>query len=218
MKKSSKKKMMKRGLANTSRQRDSVTVPRVGPTDTTRMTVRASCRFTEAVTSGSIFSYAIGCNTPITPFKTAQTGEVPSYLTWMKTAYDRGYTVRSRLRVEFINGTIADSLMCVQSYDGDTSVSTSIDTLAESRHAQSAVIGYYSGGKNAVTMYADYSPFKFQGFAYNSPDNAFTSADPPQPYYWIVSFRSLTGGVGNMTVMMTVEYDIEFAELTVPPP
>lgn len=206
-----KSKSTSSGGANT------VLGPRAGPADTCRMTVRMATRYNTDHT-GAISSQAFGCNTPIAPCRTVTTGEVPSYLTWMRLAYDRGYVVTSRIRVQVINTTVADSLMVVLSHDGNTNVSTDIDVLAETRHARSGMVGYYSGGKNSIVFNDSYAPRKFQAMSWNSADNAFTTGDPANPYFWLVSVQSVAGGVGNIAYSVSIEYDIEFAELTAPPP
>lgn len=207
----------KKSRSNTSRPENFVSIPAVGLADRTRMTVRAATRYNIAHT-GAIDSHAIGCNTPLVPFKSVTTGEVPNYITWMMQAYDMGYTVRSRIKVEITNSTVADSVLVALSFDGNTTVTSAIDTLAESRHAKSGMLSHYQGGRTHITLSNEYSPYKFQGFPYNSAANAFTTTDPANPYYYILSVRSVAGGPGNVAVHVLVEYDIEFSELTSPAP
>lgn len=192
--------------------------PQVGLPDRLRMTFRAVERHNLALTD-AISSIAIGCNTVAAPFKTVSGGEVCQYYEWIKAAYDRAYVIRSRIHVQIINTTVADSVLACLSYDGDTTVSTNMNSLCELPHSKDKLIGYFAAGTNSATFTNSYSPMKFQGFAYNSPENASDGlSEPSNPYYYILSLQSVAAGTGNMSVKVTVEYDVELTERISPPP
>lgn len=192
--------------------------PQVGLPDRLRLTVRAVERHNVALTD-AISSIAIGCNTVAAPFITVSTGEVCQYYEWIKAAYDRAYVIRSRIHVQIINTTVSDSVLACLSFDGNTTISTNMNSLCELPHSQDKLIGYFAAGTNSATFTASYNPLKFQGFPYNSPENASDGlAEPTNPYYYILSLQSVAAGTGNMSVKVTVEYDVELTERISPPP
>lgn len=169
--------------------------------------------------AGTFQPFGVTCNDPYRPFATYTTAEIPAYLTYLSLAYDQVYVIRSRVHVELINSTVADSIATAIGFDGNTGGTPSYDNVAESREAQSRLVGYYTGGSNMVVFNSSYSPEKFQGVAPNSVDNICKAgAAPPNPYYWIAGIQSVAGGTGNVGARIIVEYDVVFAELKLPSP
>jgi hypothetical protein len=190
---------------------------RFGMPSRMRIWLRAAASYT-AITGASTVSHAIGCNTPNAPFRTVATTNIPGYLTWLQDAYEHAFTIKSRIKIELINTTVADSVFSVLSRDSDTVVSTNIDELAETYKAQSKVMGYFSAGTNSVWYYDEFVPMEALGIAWNSPDNLVTTGDPANPYFWVITIKSSGGGIGNVTYRVTVEYCLEFAQLKAPAP
>lgn len=182
-----------------------------------RITLRAVANYSVAVAT-PIVSHAIGCNTPNQPFRTVSTTDTPGYLSWLQDAYEHCFTRASRIRIELINTTVGDSIFTVLSRDSDTTVSTNISDLAETRRAQSKVLGYFSAGTNMVRFTDEFRPYQALGVAWNSPDNKVGVGDPALPYYWIVSVKTSGGGTGNVAYRVIVDYDLEFADLKAPAP
>jgi len=169
--------------------------------------------------AGTGQAFGITCNDPYRPFTTYTTTELPAYLTFLSQAYDQLYVIRSRVRVELINSTVADSLGTALGFDGNTGGTPTYEDVVESRDSQSRMIGYYTAGNNMAQYYSSYTPEKYQGVACNSPDNICKAgAAPPNPYYWIGAILSIAGGTGNVGARIVVEYDVVFAELKLPSP
>lgn len=194
-----------------------VVLPGVGLPARMRLRVRAVSSHAYPI-STSIVSHAIGCNTPLLPFKTATTTNVPAYIDWLHNAYEDIYTVRAHIRVELLNVTVADSVFAVLSFDSDTTVATDISALAEQRGSRSNTLGYFSAGSNKTVMTSVFTPEVNLGIPYNSVDNKVNTTDPADPYYWIVSVKSAGGGSGNIAYRIIVDYDIEFDQLIAPTP
>ena len=169
--------------------------------------------------AGSFQPFGVTCNDPYRPFATYTTSEIPSYLTYLSLAYDQLYVLRSSVRIELINSTVSDSLATVLGFDSNTAGTPTYDNVAESRDAQSRLIGYYSAGNNMSVFNSSYTPTKYQGIAPNSPDNICKAgAAPPNPYYWIGGIQAVAGGTGNVATRIIVEYDVAFTELKMPSP
>ena len=169
--------------------------------------------------AGSFQPFGVTCNDPYRAFATYTTSEIPSYLTFLSLAYDQLYVVRSRVRIELVNSTVADSIATVLGFDGNTAGTPTYDNVAESRDAKSRLVGYYSAGNNMSVFNSSYTPVKYQGIAPNSPDNICKAgAAPPNPYYWIGGIQAVAGGTGNVAARVIVEYDVVFTELKMPPP
>lgn len=169
--------------------------------------------------AGSLQTAGVTCNDPYHPFVNYTTAEIPAYLTYLSQAYDQLYVVRSRIRVELVNSTVADSIATCLALDSNSAGLPTYDEQAESRDAQSRMIGYYSAGSNMAVFHGSYTPMRYQSIAANSPDNMCKAgAAPPNPYYWITSIRSVAGGTGNVAARIMVEYDVAFAELKQPSP
>jgi len=194
-----------------------VTLPGVGLPPKLRMKVRAVSNHAYAI-AGSTVSHAIGCNTPITPFRTVTTTNVPAYIDWLHDAYENIYTVRAHITVELLNVTVADSVFTVLSYDSDTTVSTDIASLGEQRGSKSRVLGYFSAGSNKAVLSSEFRPEINLGIPYNSVNNLCTTGDPADPYFWVISVKSAGGGTGNIAYRIIVDYDVEFDQLIAPTP
>jgi hypothetical protein len=195
-----------------------VVIPGWGLTPKLGVTLRAASVW-NINHAGSFQTYGVSCNNPYQPFITATTTEVPSYLSYLSLAYQRVYTVASRVTVELVNSTVADTIACAVAMDGDTVGTTNINTLSETRAAQCRSIGYYSGGSNRAVLRSSFSPRQYIGVPPSSPDNTcVVGAAPPNQYYWIVGLQSVAGGTGNVSARIVVEYDVVFSELISPPP
>jgi hypothetical protein len=168
--------------------------------------------------AGSFQTFGVACNNPYQPFVTATTSELPSYLSYLSQAYENLYVRSSRIHVQLINSTVSDSISVALGFDGNTTGTTNINTLAETRDAVSNVIGYYSAGNNKFNMSSSFTPERYLSIAWNSPNNECEGAAPPDPYYWILGLQSIAGGTGNVGARIVVEYDVEFAQLVAPPP
>jgi len=205
----------KRGKSNSSRlvlHRGVGLPPRLGTT------LRASTAW-NLNHAGTVQPFGVTCNDPYRPFATYTTAEIPSYLTFLSLAYDQVFVTHARVHIELVNSTVADSLATTLGFDGNTGGTPSYNDVAESRDAQSRLIGYYTAGNNMAAFNSDYSPEKYQGIAANSPDNICKAgAAPPNPYYWIAAVQSVAGGTGNVGARIIVEYDVVFAELKMPSP
>ncbi len=168
--------------------------------------------------AGALQTFGVSCNNPYQPFITATTSEVPAYLSYLSTAYDNLYTVRSRIRVEMINSTVGDSLTTVLAYDGNTSGTLNVNNLCESRDAKALTIGYYTGGSNKSVLTGEFTPERYLSIPPSSVNNICVGGAPPDPYYWIVGLQSIAGGTGNVGTRIVVEYDVVFTQLAQPPP
>lgn len=166
--------------------------------------------------TGTINSQAYGCNTPNNVCRTVSTGETPGYYAKLAALYDRCYVSHSQIRLEVVNVTVGDGVQITLSNDGNTNVPTNIFELMERTGAQSHMLGHYSGGDASALLRHDWLPLPFIGVPANSPDNTVVGADPPNPYFWILSMISTGGGTGNVAVQVIVELDVTFHELTLP--
>jgi hypothetical protein len=149
---------------------------------------------------------------------TATTGEVPSYLGYLTQAYENLYVVRSRIHVELINSTVADSISVALGFDGNTAGATTINTLSETRDGVGKTIGYYSAGNNKAVLSSVFTPERFMSIPPNSVNNICVGGAPPDQYYWILGMQSIAGGTGNLGARVVVEYDVVFTQLVAPPP
>jgi hypothetical protein len=168
--------------------------------------------------AGSFQMFGFSCNNPYQPCLTATTGEVPSYLSFLTQAYENLYVVQSRMHVELINSTVADSLSIALGFDGNTAGATTINTLAETRGAVSETIGYYSAGNNKAVLRSQFTPERYLSIPPNSVNNICVGGAPPDQYYWILGMQSIAGGTGNLGARVVVEYDVVFTQLVAPPP
>jgi len=193
-------------------------IPGIGLSEMLQCTLRASTVYNIALTTANK-QVAIGCNTPYQPFRTETTTEKPGYMTYLNTAYENVYVREARIIAEVVNSTVADSITTVLSYDSETTVSTDIKELSEQRYAKTQTLGYFSAGSNRTVHRGTFTP---QGFLGINPNNAantcYGAADPADPYYWILSVKTVGGGEGNVAFRITVEYDLEFSQLKSPQP
>jgi hypothetical protein len=205
----------KRGKSNSSK----VTLHRgVGLPPKFGTTLRASTAW-NLNHAGTIQRFGVTCNDPYRPFATFTTAEIPAYLTYLSQAYDQVYVIRSRVHVELINSTVADSIAMTLGFDSDTAGTPAYNDIAESRDAQSRMVGYYTAGNNMTTFNSEYTSREYQGIPADSPDNICKAGvAPPNPYYWIAGLQSVAGGTGNVGARVIVEYDVVFAELKLPSP
>jgi len=205
----------KRGKSNSSK----VTLHRgVGLPPKFGTTLRASTAW-NLNHAGTIQRFGVTCNDPYRPFATFTTAEIPAYLTYLSQAYDQVYVIRSRVHVELINSTVADSIAMTLGFDSDTAGTPAYNDIAESRDAQSRMVGYYTVGNNMTTFNSEYTSREYQGIPADSPDNICKAGvAPPNPYYWIAGLQSVAGGTGNVGARVIVEYDVVFAELKLPSP
>jgi len=199
-------------------QPEMVVIPGWGLTPKLGVTLRAATVW-NINHAGSLQTYGVSCNNPYQPFVSATTTEVPSYLAYLSLAYERVYTVASRVTVELINSTVSDSIATALAMDGNTSGATSINTLSETRDAQCRTIGYFSAGSNRAVLRSSFTPRQFLAVPASSPDNTcLAGAAPPDQYFWIAGLQSVAGGTGNVSARIVVEYDVVFSELISPPP
>lgn len=193
-------------------------IPGVGMSEKLQCTLRASTVYNLAHTS-AIKQAAVGCNTPYAPFRTETTSELPGYITFLNTAYDNVFVREARIVVEIVNSTVADSITTVLSYDADSSVSTDIKELSEQRYSKTQTLGYFSAGSNRTVHRGTFTPQGFLGINPNNSSNTcYGATDPADPYFWVISAKSVGGGEGNVAYRVTVEYDLEFSQLKSPQP
>lgn len=181
------------------------------------VTLRAASTWNLAY-DGTFRTMGFGCNTPFSPFQTYTTAEVPSYIGYLTLAYEQCYVRASRIRVETINSTVADSISIALGKDGNLSGSHTLNSIGEQNGGRTSVIGYFSGGSNRGILVSDFRPGKDMGIPVNSPDNICTGGNPPNPYFWILGLQSVAGGTGNVGFKVIVEYDLDFVQLVSPPP
>jgi hypothetical protein len=210
-------KLLAKRKANESNSK--VSLPRkIGLPPKMRITLRATTAW-NLNHAGAFQPAGVTCNDPYRAFATYTTAEIPAYLTYLSQAYDQLYVSSARLRVEMVNSTVADSIAITLGFDSNTAGTPTFDNVAESRDAQSRMIGYYSAGNNRAVFQGTYTPERYQGISANSPDNICKAgAAPPNPYYWIAGIQSVAGGTGNVGARFVVEYDCVFAELKQPSP
>jgi len=214
--KSTKRKTTQRG-GNRGTVADAMVVHRgIGMPRQFRTKVRMVTTGVASITgTATILGY--GCNTPGQPCRSTTTTEVPAYFTKLAGLYDRVYTLSSRITVQTVNTTVADSVQVVLSNDGNIIVPGSMLELMERTGARSSVLGYYTGGSTAWSASSGWTPRPFIGVSPDSPDNTSVgSADPPNPYFWVLAMQSLGGGTGNLAYKAIIEYDLVFHELTNP--
>jgi hypothetical protein len=168
--------------------------------------------------AGTFQTFGFSCNNPYQPCQTATTDEVPSYIGFLTQAYENLYVVRSKIRVELINSTVADSISVALGYDGNTAGATTINTLSETRDARGTTVGYYSAGNNKAVLSSQFTPERFLSIPPNSVNNICVGDAPPDQYYWVLGLQSIAGGTGNVGARVVVEYDVVFTQLVAPPP
>jgi len=137
---------------------------------------------------------------------------------YLALAWDRVYVQESRIKVEVVNTTVADSVFMVLSMDGNTSSATDINELADLRFSKSGVLGYYTGGNTRVVFTGVFKPQTHLGIAANSANNVCLGGDPADPYFWIITEEPASGTTGNLAYRISIEYDLVFSELKSPAP
>ncbi len=159
---------------------------------------------------------AFGCNTPNQPSRTFTTTETPGYWTRLFALYQHAYTVKSTIRVEVVNATVADAILCVLANDNNTTSPSDLNELIERTGSAKQTLGYFSGGDARAVFTHTWTPKPFLGVPADSPDNIVDTGDPPNPFFWLVGLRSLGGGTGNVAVSVTILYELVFSELLLP--
>lgn len=182
-----------------------------------RYTLKATSAYNLS-TAGTRITHAVGCNTPFQPFRTVTTTVVPQYLTYLAQAWDRVYVRESRIKVEIVNTTVADSIFVVLSMDGNTSVATDINALADLRFSKSDTLGYFTGGNTKTVFTGVFKPQTHLGIPANSAENVCLGGDPSDPYFWAITEEPSAATVGNLAYRVSVEYDLVFSELKSPAP
>jgi hypothetical protein len=169
--------------------------------------------------AGSLQTPGFGCNTPYNPFLTFTTSEQPAYVTWLQQCYANYYTVKSHIKVELINSTVADTVMVALGKDGNISGTHTYNEVAEQYGAVSGAVGHYTGGSNRLILQSSFKPMVDLGVpASNSKNVGDTGSDPSDPYNWILAIQAIAGGTGNIAAKVTVEYDLVFSQLESPSP
>ncbi len=169
--------------------------------------------------AGSIQTSGYGCNLPYNPFQTFSTTDQPSYVLWLQQAYQNYYTVKSHIRVELINSTVADSIMVALGKDGNLTGTHTLNEISEQHGAVSGAVGYYSGGSNRLVLESSFYPRADIGIPPDGASNVgVTGSDPSDKYYWILGLIALAGGTGNVALKVSLEYDVVFSQLESPCP